>query len=131
MIGETWRMAERFAEVWEGRYKSHSVSIKSLRVYKKNEILQVKKVCLVRIIKAKSLIFSSSGFVKKRSFGLSHPNVLAFLCVATSPFPSSYRPILQLRDIVDGLGYLHSLGIIHGDLKGVCSLSKSPHVAYD
>ena len=34
-----------------------------------------------------------------------------------------YRPPPKLSDIAEGLNYLHSCNVIHGDLKGVCSRS--------
>jgi serine/threonine protein kinase len=31
----------------------------------------------------------------------------------------------QLSDVADGLFYLHGIGLVHGDLKGVCTYSIS------
>lgn len=37
-------------------------------------------------------------------------------------FPRAH-PHHQLCQVVDGLNYLHSRDVIHGDLKGVCDYS--------
>ena len=31
-----------------------------------------------------------------------------------------HLPIYQLSDVAEGLNYLHSCNVVHGDLKGVC-----------
>lgn len=45
-------------------------------------------------------------------------------CPCEPPYTHLKQTVLishQLGDIACGLGYLHSLGVIHGDLKGVSS----------
>ena len=39
----------------------------------------------------------------------------------------SHPPISQLLGIAKGLNYLHSSGVIHGDLKGVWVIADSTH----
>ena len=48
-----------------------------------------------------------------------------------SPPPRYTTSLLprQLSDIAEGLNYLHSCNVIHGDLKGVCDYSKSHFTA--
>ena len=40
------------------------------------------------------------------------------------PYPMMYLPSRKLRDTADGLHYLHSRNVVHGDLKGVRDNSK-------
>lgn len=40
-------------------------------------------------------------------------------------FNDAHSPSFQLSDVADGLSYLHSCDVIHGDLKGVSDLSES------
>jgi hypothetical protein len=40
----------------------------------------------------------------------------------TNPNLSNF---FQLSDVADGLFYLHGIGLVHGDLKGVCTYSMS------
>jgi hypothetical protein len=49
-VGELPKAGGGFADVWEGKYNGSPVAIKALRPYKE-EILRVKKVRFVRIIK--------------------------------------------------------------------------------
>ena len=48
----------------------------------------------------------------------------------TYRFPTNFaltiRNILQLAEVMSGVVYLHKLGIIHGDLKGVPQNIRSP-----
>lgn len=41
--------------------------------------------------------------------------------VLTSPKRSSTKDLLQVKNITDGLAYLHSQNVVHGDLCYVCS----------
>jgi len=48
-------------------------------------------------------------------------NRLRLVCPTTPPFPQSSDPeaFMKLAEAASGLQYLHSMGIIHGDLNPV------------
>ena len=52
----------------------------------------------------------------EQTFSCGYPSATALCEVLT---------LYQLSDVADGLNYLHSLGVIHGDLKGVCERPRS------
>lgn len=49
--------------------------------------------------------------------GLVRPRLIVLEAVLT---------LCQISDVADGICYLHSHGVIHGDLKGVCKVLKYP-----
>lgn len=56
------------------------------------------------------------------AFLLAHPTVERVPLVCRAVFAAeseAHVRISKLRNIVDGLRYVHSLGIVHGDLKAV------------
>lgn len=112
-----------FGDVWEGIYNDQRVAIKALRLYKDSDVQKVKKM------------FCKEVAMWKR---IPHPNIVPFLGVSKAPAPismvSEWMPngnvreyiaknpemsrLQLLLDISRGLSFLHSLEIVHGDLKG-------------
>ncbi|KAF5345362.1 hypothetical protein D9758_008509 [Tetrapyrgos nigripes] len=116
-----------FADIWRGKYEERDtvidVAIKVLRIYGKENLQVVRQR------------FCREAVLWRR---FTHPNILRFLGVSTTLFPlclistwmsngnimSFLRAHPQanrvelLVDIGKGLKYLHSIGVIHGDLKG-------------
>ncbi|KAF9817368.1 hypothetical protein IEO21_03509 [Rhodonia placenta] len=106
-----------FSDVWLGHYDGQDVALKVFRTYE-----------------------SSSGFCNEaiQWRRLHHPNVTPFIGIDTTLFPlcilSPWMPngnvtaylktnptadrFDLLIDIAHGLGYLHRMGMVHGDLKG-------------
>ncbi|KAL0956192.1 hypothetical protein HGRIS_002350 [Hohenbuehelia grisea] len=113
-----------FADVWKGKYKGEPVALKVLRIYGRDNLQKVK------------MSFCREAIVWQR---LSHPNILPFLGANTTLFPLCmvcewmtngnivnylrFNPeanrLELLVDVANGLRYLHSIGLLHGDLKGV------------
>lgn len=112
-----------FADVWRGEHRGCHVAVKVLRVYSTSNIVRVtSRFC-------KEVVTWSS---------LCHPNVLPLLgaimdkgqCAMVSEwmkngnineFASRHREVNRfelLKDVTNGLIYLHSREMIHGDLKG-------------
>jgi len=112
---------------WCGNENGMPVVVKIFRVNIKEQ--SEKTLAVERRLKRESAVWST----------LSHPNVLPFLGLYNGPehsvgmisplmergnimdhlrrFPSTDRSLL-IRDIASGLAYLHSKGIVHGDLNG-------------
>lgn len=112
-----------FTDTWRGRYKTKNVALKAFRTYPSQDLKEAKKVLWKQVA------------VWKR---LSHENVLQFHGVDMKNFqlalvydwedsgniiqylglnPGDSRTRL-LRETAEGLHYLHSYGVAHGDLKG-------------
>jgi serine/threonine protein kinase len=64
-----------------------------------------------------------SNYIKKHS-GADRIGLVGVLPIAFIPLIPPYS-CHQLSDVAEGLCYLHSCDIVHGDLKGVCGYSKS------
>ncbi|KAF9789434.1 kinase-like domain-containing protein [Thelephora terrestris] len=112
-----------FADVWEGKYEGRKVCVKALRVHNPNTSTDNALAP-----------FYGEAVVWKR---LSHPNVVQFLGVTTTPLqivlewmpngtltahtinssPQVDRLSLLL-DVAEGVNYLHTCHVLHGDLKG-------------
>ncbi|KAF9789359.1 kinase-like domain-containing protein [Thelephora terrestris] len=112
-----------FGDVWEGIYAGNRVAIKSLRVYRDDDVRKARKLFCKEVVMWRKI---------------SHPNIVPLLGVSEAPAPismvSEWMPngdvrsyveknpevsrLQLLLDISRGLSFLHSHEIVHGDLKG-------------
>ncbi|KAJ7057704.1 kinase-like domain-containing protein [Mycena amicta] len=126
-LGEHPIAAGSFADVWKGTIRNETVSVKIMRVYLDNDV-----ETLLREISQEGLIWRQ----------LAHPNLLPFfgayylqgahgrLCLV-SPWMENGDISRYLKtnlsadklsltlDVALGLEHLHSLKLVHGDLKAV------------
>ncbi|KAJ7507505.1 kinase-like domain-containing protein [Mycena galericulata] len=118
-----------FANVFSGRYKGKKVALKQLRIYG-----------IPSASKAKEAF---NAFCKEAIVWgqLDHPNVLPFLGVEADTPPTNYYCMVlpwmdngtildhverhgvididkRIVEIAEGLRYLHSKNVVHGDLRG-------------
>ncbi|KAF9781279.1 kinase-like domain-containing protein [Thelephora terrestris] len=111
-----------FADVWKGRHNGNPVCIKAFRAYAPDNLTKIKKRLFQEIV------------IWRR---LSHPNVLPVLGISPKLFPlcivsewmvdgnilqfTTQRPEVNrlrlLAEAASGLQYLHSMDIVHSDLK--------------
>ncbi|KAG6832065.1 hypothetical protein H0H92_005487 [Tricholoma furcatifolium] len=116
-----------FADIYRAMYRGQEVALKHLRVRQDQDSQRIRRA------------FGREALVWQQ---LKHPNVLPFLGIDSEVFPASlcmvspwmrHGTILDLRaangasniniekrllEIAEGLEYLHSEGVIHGDLRG-------------
>ncbi|KAI0938532.1 hypothetical protein AcW1_001757 [Taiwanofungus camphoratus] len=123
MKGKKPVAAGGFADVWRGKYHDQKVALKAFRIHEKGDLRTVYKS------------FCREAVLWKR---LRHPNITPFYGIDTRIFslcmvcqwmpngcitaflidnPHEFRLAL-LVDTARGLEYLHSRGVVHGDLKG-------------
>ncbi|TFK61579.1 kinase-like protein, partial [Pluteus cervinus] len=95
-----------YGEIWKGQFGMHTVSLKVIKLYIKEPMERLFKVCF-------PFNFSNNG------------NINTFL----RKNPNANRSSL-ISDIACGLAYLHENNVVHGDLKGANILvTRSPHRA--
>ncbi|KAF9781352.1 kinase-like domain-containing protein [Thelephora terrestris] len=112
----------RFADVWKGHHDGNPVCIKAFRTYTADNLIEIKKRLFQQLV------------IWRR---LSHPNVLPVLGISPELFPlcivsgwmidgnildfmSAHPKVSRLRllaEAASGLQYLHSMDIVHSDLK--------------
>ncbi|KAF9441592.1 kinase-like protein [Macrolepiota fuliginosa MF-IS2] len=126
-IGKTPIASGHFGEILEGTIQGQRICVKVIKLYQRSHIMNALKVFL-----KEAMIWGQ----------LQHPNLLPFygvyhlddshgrICLV-SPWmengtiveylrahPGVNRPLL-VRDIAQGLEFLHRNKVVHGDLKGV------------
>jgi len=130
------------ADTWRGSWNNQQVAFKAFRIYPPHDLQEAKKILWTLVPTWKRLAHENVlpfHDVDTSIFQLalvydwgyngnimqyleSHPNasrselVSVLLCFARSSFPDQYSKLLQ---VAKGLQYLHSLDVVHGDLKGV------------
>ncbi|KAG7440171.1 kinase-like protein, partial [Guyanagaster necrorhizus] len=126
-----------FGDLWRGEVGGTEVAVKRARVFTSDNNIQK----VLRRIRREAIIWGQCD----------HPNVLPFYGIYRDSAPSTYclvspfivnGPLRQyLRntdnpnrhrlalDITRGMGYLHKLSIVHGDLKGDNILVTDDHIA--
>ncbi|KAH9832157.1 kinase-like domain-containing protein [Rhodofomes roseus] len=112
-----------FADIWQGQYRGQDVAIKALRVSGRDRIQTVEKMFFKEVVLWHNLrhdnITPLIGVDRKLfpcamiSVWMRHGNIVGYL----REFPRCNR-LQLLLDVATGLEYLHSFGIVHGDLKG-------------
>ncbi|KAG6820841.1 hypothetical protein H0H93_010668 [Arthromyces matolae] len=116
-----------FADIYRAVYRGQEVALKHLRVRQDQDSQKMRRA------------FGREALVWQQ---LKHPNVLPFLGIDSEVFPASlcmvspwmrHGTLLDLRatygptniniekrllEVAEGLEYLHSEGVVHGDLRG-------------
>ncbi|KAF9646892.1 kinase-like protein [Thelephora ganbajun] len=122
-----------FTDTWLGRYKTKYVALKAFRTYPLQDLKEAEKILWKEVVLWKRLshehVLPFYG-VDKANFQLAlvydwadSGNIIQYL--DSNPQVSRIR---LLREVAEGLRYLHSYGVVHGDLKGTNVLiSRSGH----
>lgn len=132
-------------DIWRGTWGSQQVAFKTFRINPPQDLQEAKKILwkLVPIWRLLShqnvlpfhgvdvltfqlaLVYDWAYHGNITQYLESHPNasrpmLVTVLCFVSNLFPDQFPKLLQ---VAKGLQYLHSLEIVHGDLKGVSSTS--------
>ncbi|KAJ7847497.1 kinase-like domain-containing protein [Mycena olivaceomarginata] len=100
-----------FGDVYRASYDGKRVALKRIRTFTADST------------SPKRLKFCREALVWQ---ALRHPSILPFLGIDRNSFPSSF---CMTFEIVQGLDYLHSMNIVHGDLRGNNILISDEHHA--
>ncbi|EMD36226.1 hypothetical protein CERSUDRAFT_65942 [Gelatoporia subvermispora B] len=124
-----------YADIWRGDYDGREVAVKVFRGYDSSGVPPLDMKALLK-----------EAVVWKH---LRHPNIVPFVGIDTEMYPLSlvceWMPhgtitayilsdptadrLKLLKDIAEGLQYLHDMNVVHGDLKGANVLINDKHVA--
>ncbi|KAJ6589560.1 kinase-like domain-containing protein, partial [Mycena capillaripes] len=117
-----------FADIFLGRYKGQKIALKRLQVYqpKPNEILQFSKEVLTWVHLKHVYVLPFLGLDKKTFEGYPPCIITPFMRNGTmNDFVKNRNRTLPnkrvdhlLFETAQGLAYLHSQNIVHGDLRG-------------
>ncbi|KAF9447093.1 kinase-like protein [Macrolepiota fuliginosa MF-IS2] len=114
-----------FADVYEGVYRGQKICVKIVRRYQKLDQLQILAVSVMtelvlwaHLVHQNILPFYGaysglSGGIYLISPWMKNGNLRVYLKMNPNP-----PKMLLVLDIINGLYYLRSLGVVHGDLKG-------------
>ncbi|OQS03378.1 kinase, partial [Thraustotheca clavata] len=115
-----------FAEVWKGRYNGNTVAIKKLQNNRSsnndiqdfiNEIVLTKSFKNPNIISIIGVAWTSPADIQSVMEFMDQGDLRDYLSNTTTIDFTWEQKLFFLKSIVNGLVYLHSLSIIHRDLK--------------
>ncbi|KAJ6527610.1 kinase-like domain-containing protein [Mycena vulgaris] len=133
-LNKDWQIGHGgFADIFRGRYKQQDIALKRLRVYKQepNEMLEFSKSLLQEVLTwvhlKHSYVLPFLG-LDEQSFEDYPPCIVTpymhngtmkdFVKKQHGTLPDR-RVDLLLFETAQGLAYLHSQNVVHGDLRGV------------
>ena len=136
-------------DIWRGTWNNKDVALKAFRVYPPQELQEIKRILWKQVPAWKRLVHENvlpfhgvdtSIFQLALVYDWSHngnitqyleshpdasrPELVSVLRFVRNPSPDWSFKLLQ---VAKGLQYLHSLELVHGDLKGVSDTSPQIH----